>query len=63
MPASSETTTLHRAGSSNNSFRTTVPLWAVRQLGLKAGTKLRWRFEVNGDEMILKITPVNEVSE
>lgn len=63
MPASSETTTLHRAGSNNNSFRTTVPLWAIRQLGLTAGTKLRWRLEANDGEMVLKVIPVEEGGE
>jgi hypothetical protein len=51
-------TALVRTGGGSSSLRTTVPLWIVKQFGLKAGDKVLWRLETgeNG-ELYIKVKP------
>ena len=46
---------------SSNSLRTTVPSHIVKQFKLKAGDKMDWTFMVEGNKLIIIITPVTEV--
>jgi len=51
-------TVLHAATSTGTSLRTTVPAFAISQLGLKKGDILRWEIDKEGDELYLKLKPI-----
>jgi hypothetical protein len=53
-------TVLHAATSSGTSLRTTVPAFAISQLGLKKGDILRWEIDKEGDEIYLKLHPIKK---
>jgi len=57
MPKNSraDETVLHSATSSGTSLRTTVPAFAISQLGLKKGDILRWEIDKKDDELFLKL--------
>jgi len=57
MPKNSraDETVLHAATSSGTSLRTTVPAFAISQLGLKKGDILRWEIDKDKDILYLKI--------
>ena len=42
-------TILHAATSTGTSLRTTVPAFAISQLGLKKGNILRWEIDKEGN--------------
>ena len=48
-------TVLHSATSTGTSLRTTVPAFAISQLGLKKGDILRWQIDKEGDNLYLKL--------
>ena len=48
-------TVLHAATSTGTSLRTTVPAFAISQLGLKKGDVLRWEIDKDEDGLFLKI--------
>ena len=53
-------TILHAATSSGTSLRTTVPAFAISQLGLKKGDVLRWEIDKEENELYLKIHHVRK---
>ena len=57
MPRNSraDETILHAATSSGTSLRTTVPAFAISQLGLKKGDILRWEIDKEDGELYLKL--------
>ena len=55
------TTTLSLAVSKSDSLRTTVPTHIVSQFDLKPGSKLTWDLKVEGKELKIIITPLQEV--
>jgi antitoxin component of MazEF toxin-antitoxin module len=52
------TTKLSRANDTSNSLRTTVPAGIVKQFGLKDGSKLTWKLDVEGGKIVIKVWPV-----
>jgi len=53
-------TILHAATSTGTSLRTTVPAFAISQLGLKKGDILRWEIDKEGNELYLKLRPIKK---
>ena len=53
-----DTTLVVKTSAKSDSLRTTIPRWAVRQLGLVAGQKIRWELKPNGDSFKLVAYPV-----
>ena len=56
-----DTTLIVKTSAKSDSLRTTIPRWAVRQLGLVAGQKIRWELKADGDSLKLIATPITEV--
>lgn len=52
------TTTIAKASSIANSYRTTVPAAIMQQFNLKEGDKLDWSFKTENDELIIFVKPV-----
>jgi hypothetical protein len=42
------------------SLRTTVPSWIVKQFGLMSGEKIAWELKVEGETMIIQVSPALE---
>ena len=42
------------------SLRTTVPSWIVKQFGLMSGEKIAWELKVEGESMIIHVSPASE---
>tara|TARA_R100001463_G_scaffold108497_1_gene163033 strand:- start:411 stop:638 length:228 start_codon:yes stop_codon:yes gene_type:complete len=42
------------------SLRTTVPSWIVKQFGLMSGEKIAWELKVEGETMIIQVSPASE---
>jgi antitoxin component of MazEF toxin-antitoxin module len=59
MAYPTDTTLIVRTSSKSDSLRVTIPQWVVRQMKLKAGHKMRWELEPDGDEFKLVIQPLN----
>jgi bifunctional DNA-binding transcriptional regulator/antitoxin component of YhaV-PrlF toxin-antitoxin module len=53
-------TVLHAATSAGTSLRTTVPAFAISQLGLKKGDILRWEIDKEGDDLFLKLRHIKK---
>ena len=53
-------TILHAATSSGTSLRTTVPAFAISQLGLKKGDMLRWEIDKEGGTLYLKLRAIKK---
>jgi bifunctional DNA-binding transcriptional regulator/antitoxin component of YhaV-PrlF toxin-antitoxin module len=51
-----EKTAVVKASSKFDSLRTTIPKSIVNHWGLKEGDILEWNWEVQGGEMVLKVT-------
>jgi len=51
-----ERTTISKASSKFESFRITIPKSIVNHWGLREGDVLEWNWEVQGGEMVLKVT-------
>jgi len=58
MPSSTEATTIVPATTKGDSVKTTVPLWLVRQMGLKAGDKLHWQLVPREGEFEIKVRAI-----
>jgi len=58
MANTANSTTLVRTSSKSASLRTTVPLWAVQQLGLAAGQKVRWTVKAENGSLLLILSPI-----
>ena len=56
MAKGSSTTSLVSTGGSN-SLRTTVPMWIVEHFGLDVGSKLEWKFVIDGEKMTINVSP------
>ena len=50
-------TTIAKASTIANSFRTTVPAAVINQFNLKEGDKLDWNLQVENEKLIIVITP------
>ena len=53
-------TVLHAATSTGTSLRTTVPAFAISQLGLKKGDILRWEIDKEGNDLYLKLRHIKK---
>jgi len=51
------TTTIAKASSISNSFRTTVPAAIINQFSLKDGDKLDWELKAENGKIIVIISP------
>lgn len=52
------TTTIARASTIANSFRTTVPASIISQFNLKQGDKLLWELKAKNGDLIIVVKPV-----
>jgi bifunctional DNA-binding transcriptional regulator/antitoxin component of YhaV-PrlF toxin-antitoxin module len=50
-------TTIAKASTISNSFRTTVPAAIINQFNLKDGDKLDWTLQVENGKLIIFIVP------
>jgi len=50
-------TTIAKASTISNSFRTTVPAAIINQFSLKDGDKLDWELKAENDKLIVIVTP------
>jgi hypothetical protein len=50
-----ETTTLALNAPNKASLRTTIPMFIVKQWGLKSGDQLDWSFSLLNDEMVVVV--------
>jgi hypothetical protein len=57
-----ETTTLALNALNKASLRTTIPMFIVKQWGLKSGDKLDWSFSLLDNEMILVVRKAGKVN-
>ena len=53
-------TVLHAATSTGSSLRTTVPAFAISQLGLKKGDVLRWEIDKEDNNLYLKLRAIKK---
>jgi|TARA_R100001463_G_scaffold54391_1_gene105467 hypothetical protein len=60
MARGATSTVLVPIGGASKSLRTTVPMWIIKQFNLDAGSKLNWRIDIEGDEMLIKVSPVEK---
>ena len=49
-------TTIARASTIAESYRTTVPAWIMKQFDLKEGDKLDWTLKAENGELIIVVT-------
>ena len=52
------TTTIAKASTIANSYRTTVPAAIMNQFNLKEGDKLDWALKVDKQKMIILVKPI-----
>ena len=52
------TTTIAKASTIANSYRTTVPAAIMNQFNLKEGDKLDWSLKADGKELIVVLKPL-----
>ena len=52
------TTTIAKASSIANSYRTTVPAAIMNQFNLKDGDKLDWELKADKKELIIVVKPI-----
>ncbi|MGB6530045.1 MAG: hypothetical protein WBF33_18225 [Candidatus Nitrosopolaris sp.] len=50
-----ETTTLALNAPNKASLRTTIPMFIVKQWGLKSGDQLDWSFSLSNNEMVVVV--------
>jgi molybdopterin-binding protein len=53
-----ETTTVTVNSSKRKSLRSTVPMSVVKNMGLKVGDKLSWKYEIRNGEIVTTIRKV-----
>ena len=53
-------TTIAKASTISNSFRTTVPAAIINQFNLKDGDKLVWELKVENEKLIIEVKPLNK---
>jgi hypothetical protein len=53
-----ETTTLALNAPNKASLRTTIPMFIVKQWGLKSGDKLDWSLEARKNEMVIVVRKI-----
>jgi len=53
-------TVLTRARPGSPSLRTTVPIFIIRQFGLKEGDRLEWRLEVLDGKLTIVVRPMKK---
>ncbi len=52
-------TTITKANTRSNSLRTTIPMSITRQFNLHVGSQLIWKMEVENNNLIIKIKPLD----
>lgn len=52
-----ETTSLALASTKGKSLRTTVPMFIVKQFGLKVGDEVSWEIRAQNNEEIIVLSP------
>lgn len=57
MARGSMTTKLSSVGGKSKSLRTVVPMWIVEHFNLAVGSKLEWKFVVEGEKMTINVSP------
>ena len=57
-----ETTTLALNAPNKASLRTTIPMFIVKQWGLKSGDQLDWSFSLLNDEMVVVVRKARQVN-
>ncbi len=57
MARGSMTTKLSSVGGKSKSLRTVVPMWIVEHFGLDVGSRLQWKFVVEGEKMTINVSP------
>ena len=57
-----ETTTLALNAPNKASLRTTIPMFIVKQWGLKSGDQLDWSFSLLNNEMIVVVRKAGKVN-
>ena len=50
------TTKLSSVGGKSKSLRTVVPMWIVEHFGLDVGSKLEWKFVIDGEKMTINVS-------
>jgi antitoxin component of MazEF toxin-antitoxin module len=55
-----ETTTVTVNSSKRKSLRSTIPMSVVKNMGLKVGDKLSWKYEIRNGEIVTTITKVKK---
>lgn len=53
-----EITTVTVNSSKRKSLRSTIPMSVVKNMGLKVGDNLSWKYEIRNDEIVTTITKV-----
>lgn len=53
-----ETTTVTLNSSKRKSLRSTIPMSVVKNLGLRVGDKLSWKYEIRNGEIVTTIRKV-----
>ena len=53
-----EITTVTVNSSKRKSLRSTIPMSVVKNMGLKVGDNLSWKYEIRNDEIVMTITKV-----
>lgn len=51
-------TTIAKASTIANSYRTTVPAGIINQFNLKKGDKLDWCIEIKASELVIVVKPI-----
>jgi len=57
-----ETTTLALNAPNKASLRTTIPMFIVKQWGLKSGDQLDWSFSLLNNEMVVVVRKTGQVN-
>ncbi len=57
-----ETTTLALNAPNKASLRTTIPMFIVKQWGLKSGDELDWSFSLLNNEMVVVVKKARQVN-
>lgn len=53
-----ETTTVTINSSKRKSLRSTIPMSVVKNMGLKVGDNLSWKYEIRNGEIVTTITKI-----
>lgn len=57
-----EITTLARAANNSNSLRTVIPMFIIKQWGLRPGDHLDWSIDIHGNQKVAVVIRAVKVS-